>query len=267
MDPTKTKHAEIINLLRLPDRRSWILMVPNSIGEVATVCSLAKSFVERHGHGITLVIRDTHNYIASMYPGRFNKVINASLDLMRELSSFGLIPPNHFDIDFPFNTWPLQYGDGRLLRLVEHHDHGGGRGGLTFTDLYRHLLRLDWNAPLERATLTPEMRIQADQIARTFGLDPGRSVILFPGNNTSAPAPYAFWIAVAEAYRSRGFKVFTNAVGADFLPGDMPIPGTQALNLSGDMALAVSELAGHMVIGCNGLVVLSLFAGLKCKIH
>jgi hypothetical protein len=257
---------QILKLLRLKDRRSWILMVPNSSGETALICGFAKSFAEKHGFGITLVIRDVHNPIASMYPGRFNAVMNLPFDAMRDFTTYGLIPPNHFDVDFPFNTWPLQYGDRRLYNIFDLMEKPGGRGGLSLTDLYRHVLRLDWDAPIERATLPMEARLQAMKLMTSHDIEPGNSVILFPGNNTNAPAPYAFWTAVTEAYQKKGMQVFTNTAGATFVPGQLPIPGTRALNLGLDTALALSEYAGHMIIGCNGLVILSLLAGIKCRI-
>jgi hypothetical protein len=257
---------KILDDLRLKDRRSWILMVPNSIGEVALVCGFAKSFVEKHGFGVTLVIREEHNSIAAMYPKRFNAVKNLTLHQMRDFSSYGVIPPNHFDIDFPFNTWPMQYGDGELFKIRMLMERGGGRGGITHSDLYRYMLRLDWDSPLETACVSSESWKLANEIVEINNIERGNSVILFPGNNTSIPAPYDFWIEIANAYKAKGKHVFTNVSGASYLPGKLPIPGTKALELGIDSALAVSELAGHMIIGSNGLLILSLLAGINCRI-
>ena len=230
----------VLDQMRLKDLRSWILMVPNSIGETALVCGFSKGFIEQHGYGITLVIIENHSCIASMYPGRFNAVITAPMQLMRDFSDFGFIPPNHFDIDFPFNTWPLQYGDGRLYELGNLYCRGHGRGGLSFTDLYRYILRLSWDTPIERPIIQDEVRKKAIEIANRHGIIQGQSVILFPGSNSSISAPYPFWIAISDLFRiKKGFKVFSNCSGAGIFPGDMPIPGSDRLDLPIDIALAI----------------------------
>lgn len=258
--------TELISKIRLSDRRSWILMVPNSIGEVAIVCGFAKSFVETHGYGVTLLISELHHPVTEMYPGRFNAVFHVPYNVMRDFSNYGVIPPNHFDVDFPFNTWPLQYGDGRLMKLHDLYTQMNGRGGLSLTDIYRYILRLDWSAPLERARLTQQARQQAEQIARQHGVVKGKSVILFPGCNSNQPAPYAFWLALIKQYKQKGLKVFSSFAGASLLPGEMPFPGTHALSLPIDLALAVSEYAGHMVLSVSGLASLALLSGIDCNV-
>lgn len=268
LEHKKAELIGLINKMRLPEQRSWILMVPNGVGETAIVCGFAKGFVEQHGYGITLVTRDMFVPLAAMYPTRFNTVMTAPFDLMRDFSNFGIIPPNHFDVDFPFNAWAAQYGDGRYYKMNELYvQHGHSRGGLSLTDLFRHILRLSWDTPIERPIIQEETRKKADEIANRHGIIRGKSVILFPGNGSTTPAPYVFWETISNLFRKkRGFKIFANCRGAGILPNQMPKLDSDQLDLPVDLALAVSELAGHMVIGGNGFALLALLANIKCKI-
>lgn len=269
LEHRKMELIGLIDKMRLPERRSWILMVPNGVGETAIVCGFAKGFVEQHGHGITLVTRDMFVPLAAMYLGRFNTVMTAPFELMRDFSNFGIIPPNHFDVDFPFNTWAAQYGDGRYYKINELYvQHGHARGGLSLTDLFRHILRLNWNTPIERPVIQEETKIKAAEIANRHGIIRGKSVILFPGNGSTTPAPYLFWEAISELFRKkRGFKIFANCRGAGILPNQMPKLDSDQLDLPVDLALAVSELAGHIVIGGNGFALLALLANIQCKVN
>jgi hypothetical protein len=257
---------DVANRLRLSDRRSWILMVPNSIGEVVTICGFAKAFTEKHSHGITLVIRDVHKNLPQFYPGRFNAVITMSLELMRDLSNYGIINPNDFVLDVPFNTWPEQNGDGRLLEIHQLLSNGNSRGGLTYFDMYRHILRLDWNSPIEKGYISSELRTVALKYCEDHGITRGKSVILFPGGNTNKPAPGVFWEAISKFYRNNGIDVYVNFRGSDFRPNTNNTLGTE-LDLPIDLAVAVSEYAGNLVTAVNGLVMLVLMVGLKCNIN
>jgi hypothetical protein len=256
----------IADQLRLKDRRSWILMVPNSIGEVATICGFAKSFTEKHGYGITLVITNAHKDIPKFYSGRFNAVITMPMELMRDLSNYGIIHPNDFLIDIPFNTWPDQNGDGRLNEIHNLFSLGNGRGGLRFFDLYRHILRLDWSSPLEKGCISSELRSVASKYCEDHGINRGNSVILFPGSNTCMPAQGVFWEMLSKLYRDKGMNVYVNFAGSVQRPQTNSILGTE-LSLPIDLAIAVSEYAGNVVSVGSGLMMLALMVGLKCNIN
>lgn len=257
---------DLANRMRLVGRRSWILMVPNSIGEVATVCGFAKAFTEKHGHGITLVIRDVHKDIPQFYPGRFNAVFTVPMELMRDLSNYGVIHPNDFILDVPFNTWPDQNGDGRLLDIHYLLSNGNGRGGLTYFDLYRHILRLDWHSPVEKGHISSDLRAVAAKYCEEHGIVKGNSVILFPGGNTGKPTSGILWESISKFYKNHGLDVYVNFAGSALRPQTNCSLGTE-LNLPIDLAVAVSEYAGNMVIATSGLVLMALIVGLKCNIN
>ncbi len=257
---------ELVKKMRLDNRRSWILMVPNSIGEVAIVCGFAKAFTETHGHGITLVTTDVHKNIASFYPGRFNAAFTMPMELMRDLSNYGVIHPNDFILDTPFNTWPEQSGDGRLYEIHTLLASGQGRGGLSLLDMYRYVLRLDWNAPVEKGLINPELRSAALKYCEDHGITEGKSVILFPGSNTNKPASGLFWETLSDSYRSAGLDVYVNYAGAALRPDVKSELGTE-LALPIDLAIAVSEYAGNIVTASSGLPTLALMVGLQCNIN
>ena len=145
----------LLEQIKNPTKRNWILMVPNSLGETLAVCGLADSFVKTHGHGITLVIPESHAFIPECYPNTFDRVVYLDLGTMRRFSETGFIPPNFFNVDFPINTWPIQNGDGRANELLDIWVKSVGRSGLNFLDMYRYILRLDWKANFSMAK-TPE---------------------------------------------------------------------------------------------------------------
>jgi hypothetical protein len=121
----------------------------------------------------------------------------------------------------------------------------------------RYALNLPWDAAVTKASLSPDIRASALQFALAQGVEPNNSVVLFPGNNTNKPAPAEFWNALAAAYVKAGKKVFYCVHGAYFKPEGLNIDGVQ-LNMTPGLAVAVCDIAGHMVSGANGLLGLSL---------
>ena len=258
---------DLLQQIRTPGHPSWILMVPNSIGETVIVCALARAFIKEHGSGVTLVIRPEHRAIAEMYPDTFEKVVLLPLEAMREFTTSGFVSPWQFERDVPINTWPQQYGDGRLCKLNELWVTSGGQCGLDLIDLYRHVLRLPWGAELAPpAPNAGHIRI-AHQIIETHNVVPYKSVIFFPGSNTNQPAPYAFWSELARQYGKRGCRVYSNSRGAMFLPGAMPVPGTELIDLPLEAVVHVCEFAGTVVAGSTGVVFPMLAHGFQGSLH
>lgn len=242
-------------------------MVPNSIGETVIVCALARAFVREHGKGVTLVIRPEHRAIAEMYPDTFEKVVLMPLETMREFTTSGFIPTWQFERDVPINTWPHQYGDGRLCKLNDLWVTSGGQCGLDLIDLYRHVLRLPWGAELTSMAPNAGHIGAAHQIIEAHNVVPYKSVIFFPGNNTNQPAPYALWSELARQYGNRGYRVYSNSRGAMFLPGAMPVPGSEMIDLPLEAVAHVCEFAGTVVAGSTGVVFLMLAHGFQGSLH
>jgi hypothetical protein len=98
--------------------------------------------------------------------------------------------------------------------------------------------------------------------AKVNRIEPGNSVIFFTGNNTNKPASAKFWNLLSRAYEEAGKKVFYNMHGGLFQPEGLDIRGTQ-IHLTTNLAVAICEIAGHMISGSNGLVALGLLSNTK----
>jgi len=235
----------------------WILMAPSSLGELATISALGTAFRKHHGGKVCIVVDDAKAPLLSLFPGRFDVVKRAPIGAMRALSVHRIIDPLRFERGEPQNLWINQNGDGRGLSLHELYVQQPGRGGLSFDDMTRYAMRLPWDAPLDRGAVSLNLQIEAAMLADANGVTPGSSVILFPANNTNKPADAEVWRQLAEAFIERGKAVFYCTHGGLFQPPGLNIPGRQ-LHLSPSLAVAVCDIAGHMVSGANGLTSLSL---------
>lgn len=242
-------------------------MVPNSLAETVTVCGLAKGFIEKYGHGITLVIPESHAFIAECFPNTFDRIVYLSLGNMRQFSETGFIPKNFFSVDFPINTWPKQNGDGRAFSLYELWNSTLGRSGLNFLDLYRYVLRLDWSTKFTPPLVPKKSYDEAMKLINQYGIKPKKTVILFVGNNSNKPSPANLWKKIAKLYFEQGFDIVVNKCGAMLLPDDLSIPNATIIDIPLDLTIPVSEYAGSLVSGSNGFVFLALAAKVNCDIN
>jgi hypothetical protein len=249
------EYQGILAGLRDPNQRSWIMLNPTSIGDTAIVCGFAREFVKRHGYGITLVVPEDHLPIVKMYPDRFIRVFTVDRPGMHYLLS-NYVPPERFEVDVPFCAHPYDLGDGRIDQLLYLFKYPG-RGGLTNTDAYRYLLRLPWDAPLDRPKIPAQWDREAAIMAEDIGMEVGKSVILFPAN--SSPHPQfrdVFWSALAARLQENGYKVFTNMKGGNVRPQTMPIAGTTPIEVPVHLAPSLVSLAGRSISGAHGLQLL-----------
>jgi len=147
--------------------------------------------------------------------------------------------------------------DGRLLDL--HHlftDHRG-RGGLSFLDMYRYMMRLPWASEICPGKINLRLHEYALSYSMKHGVEPGKSVIFFIGNNTNKPAPASLWESLASDFQKKGVKIFACTSGAKFLPTKFTLD-VPFLEMTPGMAVAVSRIAGRVVSGANGVQFLSL---------
>jgi hypothetical protein len=252
--------ARFLEQVRDPQRRSWIIMNPTSIGDTATVCSLAHEFVKKHGHGITMLVPPDHLPITQMFPGRFLRVLTADRPTMLYIVN-NFVDANRFELDVPFCGHPYDHGDCRGDELFYLHKYPG-RGGISFTDLMRFLLRLPWDSQLERPTILPEWEAEAQSLADSIGMPIGKSVLLFPANSSQLPQyPDVFWETLAARLNGNGYTVFTNMKGGTFKPKTMPIVGTTAIEVPIHLALPLVRLAGRTICSANGIQFLQLLGG------
>lgn len=257
----------LLDQIRNPNKRNWILMVPNSLGETVTVCGLADSFVKQHGYGITLVIPESHGFIPECFPNTFDRVVYLPLGGMRQFSETGFIPPNFFSIDFPINTWPKQNGDGRAYELHDLWINSLGCSGLSFINLYRYILRLDWTSKFTTAKIPDYSYSKAKKVIEDLNIQRNKTVVFFVGNNSNKPVPAYLWAQTAKLYFEKGYDVIVNKYAAMLLPEELSIPGAKIVDIPLDIAIPICEHAGHVVSGSNGFVFLALAANMDCNMN
>jgi hypothetical protein len=167
-----------------------------------------------------------------------------------------------FDIDQPFVAHPFYCGDGRLDRLWQIFG-GRGRGGISFTDMYRHILHLNWDAPLALPAILENWQEEAQGYAKSIGMIPGKSVILFPDNNSGMALPSEFWQALADELVGLGNTVFTNLAGNMHGKRAAPFTGTSSIEISISSVIPLVEIAGRYICGANGMG--AMLAGCRVK--
>jgi hypothetical protein len=256
----KQEYLKILDNMRHPQQRSWIMLNPTSIGDTATVCALAGAFLKQHGHAITMVVPPDHLPIALMYPHRLIRIVPMDRPSMLSFIN-NYMDVSKFELDIPFCAHPYDHGDGRLDQIGYLLKYPG-RGGLTFTDTIRYLLRLPWNSELERPTIPAEWTEEAQRFAAEVGMIPGKSVTLFPASSSPVPQfPDMFWATLVDRLNARGYKVFCNMKGGNVRPATMPIPGTIPIEVPVHLALPLVKIAGRTISSANGLQFLQLLGG------
>ena len=256
----ENEYKHLLEQLRDPNRRSWIFLNAASIGDTALVCAIAQAFVKQHGHAITIVVPPDHIALTQMYPNRFLKVHTAERSLVNMIAN-KYLDPLRFEIDVPIYPHPYVQGDCRLHDLLNLHKYPG-RGGMSHTDMLRHLLRLPWEAQYERPNAPTQWDVEAEQIAQQIGMPKGESVILFPANNSKHPQfPDVFWETVVARLTQRGLKVFCNMRGGTYRPNTMPIVGTTPIDVQMHQALSLVNYAGRTVSSATGMQQLLLMGG------
>jgi hypothetical protein len=249
---------------RAPGERSWILVNPASIGDTWLTCALARAFRQTHGGPLTMVFKESQKAIAEMFEADIDRIIlwddDRLLRFCLRLRGFG-----HFDIDEPIIAHPAWHGTGRsifpLMELLRY----PGRGGLTFADQWRLMLRLDWDTSLVRPVIPDVWRAEAAAQANAAGVIPGESVILFPDNNTNPQIDDRLWIALARRFAARGVAAFTNMAGNASGRRSAPLAGTRPIDISIRHSIPLVELAGHFVSMSNGTQALLMGSGVSAR--
>jgi hypothetical protein len=255
----RANYAAILKKLRHPEKRTWIILNPASIGETVMICAFAKAFVETHGYGITMVVRPEHFSITQMYPDRFEQIIEVEGPEMTAIMRY--LPTDQFELDVPFAGFVYSLGDARSDRLTYLFKYPG-RGGLSYNDVVRHILMLPWDACMERPKVRVEWEDEARQYAAEVGIEPGKSVLLFPANTSGIKQfPDIFWSTVVARLKENGYKVFCNMKGGVFMPQTMPIAGSIPIEVPLHLGLSLVSIAGRMISAPHGFQYLQLMGG------
>jgi hypothetical protein len=256
-----TEYIGVLEQLRDPDRRAWIILNPGSIGDTATVCALAAAFLKQHGHALRMVVPEEHACIAQMFPHQVMHLQPAHRGYMQQLMN-KYIEPHRFELDVPFCAHPDYLGDCRTDE-IKYLFKSPGRGGLNMTDAFRYVLRLPWDAPLNRPIVPDESEQEALLFADKAGLEIGNSVLLFPTDDAIRPQlPAIFWQTLAESLAARGIRVFTNVSSGGLAPNAISIAGATPISIPLHLLLPLSRLAGRVIDGgAPGVLFLQLLSG------
>lgn len=251
--------------IRDPMYPAWIMLEASSIGEVAWTCALAEAFVQAHGHKIIFVIPSHHADIAFLWKHRFHKILVANQDIIANFLCSGFIDPNRFELDYPIGINCCHLGfPGESPRTLHKLIGWPGRGRLSQIDLQRLAFRLPWNAKLEKCTIPQAWEHEAKEYAKAVGLEAGKSVVLFPINNSNVMLPKTFWDAVADQLCKMGYKVFVNTLGAmSTCRAPLFVDNATPITLPIRLALPIVQMAGKVIIGLNGFQVLTTLCELK----
>jgi hypothetical protein len=253
-----------LNYWRDEAARSWILVNPTSIGDTWCVFALARAFKDAHGGPLTMVVKESQAALAQMFPGDADRIIVWD-DLRLHRLSLKLHGLASFDKDEPIVAQPYFFqNDYNILKLVDLFRFPG-RGGVNFADQFRLMLKLEWESPLSKPSIPPEWREEAAAYADAVGLETGRSVILFPDNNSVPPLPTDIWQALADELNSLGYKVFTNLAGTQHGPRAGPLMGTWPIQVTVRLAVPLVELAGRFISMSNGMSAMLLGCGVQAR--
>ena len=253
----------MFNQLRDPARRSWILLNPTSLGDTMMVCALLHAFREKHGAPVTMVIPEKQMPLAQMFAHRIERIVTLSAQQLEALC-IQLSEVQVFCMDQPWIVSPLWHGDGRWEHFSELFRYPK-RGGLAFADIYRHVMHLDWDAPIDVPVIPDDWRKEAEQFAASVGMVPGKSAILFPNNNSNPELPDPFWQALANQLVANGLKVFTNMAGNAKGPRQTSFQGTTEIKVPLKLAVPLMEIAGRFISGNNGLIVTAMLANVRSE--
>lgn len=241
----------IFNKLRDPSTQGWIFLNPTSIGDTMIVCALMKSFREKFGGPISMIVSQKQVPLIQMYAHRIDRAVTLSFNELEQVSVH-LAGAQVFCKDQPFVVHPFWHSPGQWERFFELFRFPG-RGGLSISDIFRFILRLDWDAPFDMPVIPPEWKEEAVRLAQQAGMVPGKSVILFPDNNSNPGFPMPFWEQLAAEFTKQGLAVFTNMAGNNKGGRAEPIRNTRSIDVTVRNAIPLVELAGRYVSGVNGL--------------
>jgi hypothetical protein len=235
----------------------WIFSIPYSLGEVAIAGALAKSFKQQYGGPLAFLVDPAKMGVAQLFADQVDVAVPVPMHLLRNLNRRGFLSPETFRRGSVQDVYEIHGAKLNFVSLVTLRNQHPDRG-LPVTDVFRFAMRLPWEAPLHPGRPDKEALEQAERIAASVGMEPGNSVILFPGNNTNLPAPSVFWKRVAKEAAAAGKRVFVNVSGAALLPDDLDVPGIPVELNDIPQAIALCEIAGRIVAGSNGFLMTAL---------
>lgn len=252
MQITRENLETILKQIKQSHPECYVLMSPNSIGELLYTCGLAKSFRTQHQAPIVLCVRPEHvQLVETLYPNRFKAIVPLHMEVMRAFITLGVVPYGYFGKDYPIVLSPLHYENGRIAQLKNLLIVRAGNSGLSSTDAWRYMLHLDWDAKLEQPNM--EWVYEFGEKFTAAGINLDNFALLQLGNNTNKPLPSQFYSALEKKLAETGTQILANATGSMLVPQNLNL--VHSVNVQADAlsALALMKFASVTVTGNNGL--------------
>lgn len=252
MQITKEQLEALLKEIKKNHPECYILMSPNSIGELLYTCGFAKSFIDQYQSPIVMCVRPEHvQIVEALYPNRFKAIIPLHMEVMRAYISTGLVPYGYFGKEFPLVLSPIHYENGRIAQLKNLLVARAGTSGLSSTDAARYMLHLDWDSKVEQPNM--EWIYEFEEKFRAAGVNLDNFALLQLGNNTNKPLPSYFYNCLEEKLADKGLQVLANSAGSMLVPQNLVLK--HSLNVQADAlsALALMKYSSVTVTGNNGL--------------
>jgi len=260
----------IADEIQFKNSKNWIFMVPSSIGETTIVLSLMNSFIiknkiDMNKTKIIIFLHPSQICIPRYFHIELIEYYPMSLTVMRDLTKYKIINQYSFEIGKIINLWANQSHCPDIFNIHKLYGIDKDRGGLNIIDLYRFILKLDWDTRITRGLIqNHEEGIQ--EFCNINNIEKNNSVIIFPGNNTNAPTNAGFWHELIKKYRAIGKKVFACTTRSRFLPDSLDLSGSIQIEMPIEIAVPVINFAGEVVSGGNGMICLITFLNTKARI-
>lgn len=256
MQITKEYLETILKQIKQNHPECYILMSPNSIGELLYTCGFAKSFRNQYQSPIVMCVRPEHvQLVEKLYPNRFKAIIPLHMEVMRAFITKGIVPYGYFGKDYPLVLSPLHYENGRISQLKNLLITRFGTSGLSSTDAARYMLHLDWDARIEQPNM--EWVFEFGEKFTNAGINLDNFALIQLGNNTNKPLPSHFYSCLEQKLSEKGLQVLANAAGSMLIPQNLNLTRSISVQADALSALALMKYSTLTVTGNNGL---ALFA-------
>ena len=256
---------EALRYWRDPAQKSWILVNPASMGDTFCTLALARAFRETHdGAPLTVVVRQSQADLAELFVKDLCRTIVWEDERLVRFC-LRLRGCGHFDIDEPIIAHCAWHGTARNLFPLFERLRQPGKGGLTFADQWRLMLRMDWNTTMTVPNIPATWREAAEIYADEVGVVRGRSVILFPDNNTNPALPDRVWERLVAALNRRNVKVFVNMHGNWNGERIQTLKGAHPIQINLRNAVPLVEAAGRFITMANGMQTYLIGSNVKAQ--
>ncbi len=186
------------------DDKTWVFLMPCSIGDVLFLCSLIAAFKVKNGGKVAVLVKQNHELIAKMFRDIDFCISLKSLSFeyadYSKICNSAVIKKGEIFIAHPELNPSLSTVSGIL-----------GYKDLTLLDLYKMMLNLGMKAEMAVPNFDIYNLNKAKDFFNENNLNSQKTIILFPTAATCAEVGEIFWKNIISSFTAIGFKVLINA--------------------------------------------------------